>query len=78
MSRGMKFYKIVEGNYILAIARAMSSIGTEIGREEYENIRSVLKDKPYGSATTVYRLREDTLEWVPVDVKENSHSEQAM
>lgn len=78
MSRGMKYYKIVDGNYILAIARAMSSIGVEISREEYEKIRTVLKDKPFGDGIAVYRLRNDKLVWEQIDIKEHSHSEQAM
>ena len=40
----MRLYKEIENEYILAIGEGVN--GKEISREEYDNILSVIRDRP--------------------------------
>lgn len=60
----MKYYKCTNGGYILAVG---TGGGTEITEAEYNKILSVIQDKPKGTDTTDYRLRED-LTWEEYEV----------
>lgn len=65
----MRFYKIIDDVYILAIGTG--SGGEEITEAEYNEIMSVIHAKPSATETTDYRLREDlTWEAYPVDPPE--------
>ena len=56
----MKYYKRIEGNYITAIGTNIG--GTEITESEYDEIMSVIHNKPQDTETTGYRLKTD-LTW---------------
>ena len=56
----MKYYKIVSNGYIISIGTGNG--GTEIAEEEYEEILSVIKNKPTPTEDTDYMLKED-LTW---------------
>ena len=60
----MRFYKTIEDGYILAIGTG--SGGEEITEEEYNEIMSVILNKPAHTGTTDYRLRDD-LTWEPFE-----------
>ena len=62
----MRFYKLIENGYILAIGTG--SGGEEITETEYNEIMAVIQAKPARTDTTDYRLREDlTWEAYPVE-----------
>lgn len=56
----MRYYKIIENNYITAIGTGGG--GTEITEGEYGEIMSVIQSKPPRTATTDYHLCEN-LTW---------------
>lgn len=56
----MRYYKVIENGYITAIGTGGG--GTEITEAEYNNILSVIQNKPPRTATTDYHLKED-LTW---------------
>lgn len=56
----MRYYKNIEDTYILAIGTGVG--GEEITQEEYENILSVIRNRPIAETGYVYRLRTD-LTW---------------
>ena len=56
----MRYYKLIEGGYILAIGTGGG--GTEITENEYNSIMTVIQNKPQGTETTDYRLKTD-LTW---------------
>lgn len=62
----MRFYKQLSAGYILALGTGNG--GTEITEAEYNEILSVIHNKPAATETTDYRLREDlTWEEYPID-----------
>lgn len=61
----MKYYKIIEDEYILAIGTDTG--GEEITEAEYEEIMAVIRNKPERTETTDYRLKED-LTWEEYEV----------
>lgn len=56
----MRFYKHIENNYILAIGTGNG--GTEITEAEYNDILSVIRNRPQETAEIGYRLKTD-LTW---------------
>ena len=63
------YYKTIEDNILIAIGTS-SVIGesqTEISKEEYNNILSVINNAPEDTDTVVYKLHADTLEYVAYD-----------
>lgn len=56
----MKFYKRVKDNYILMIGTNCG--GTEITENEYNNILTIVKNKPIPEEGFDYKLK-DNLEW---------------
>lgn len=56
----MKYYKITSNGYIISIGTGNG--GTEITEEEYNEILSVIRNKPTPTKTTDYMLKED-LTW---------------
>ena len=62
----MKYYKIVDDNYILAIGTGNG--GTEITEAEYNKILSVIQTRPQSTETTDYRLKTN-LTWEPYDIE---------
>lgn len=62
----MKYYKYIDNGYILAVGTG--GMGEEITEAEYNEILAVIRNKPKGTETTDYRLREDlTWEAYPID-----------
>jgi hypothetical protein len=60
----MRYYKNIEDTYILAIGTGVG--GEEITQEEYENILSVIRNRPVAETGYAYRLRTD-LTWELVE-----------
>ena len=63
------YYKTIEDNILIAIGTS-SAIGenqTEITETEYNNILSVIQNKPEDTDTIIYKLHSDTLEYVAYD-----------
>ena len=62
-------YKQIEENILIAIGNApkLPTGVTEITEEEYNNILSVIRNKPDDTETIIYKLHADTLEYVEYD-----------
>ena len=63
------YYKEIEDNILIAIGKS-KVIGEgqiEITAEEYNNILSIIQNKPEDTETIIYKLRADTLEYVGYD-----------
>lgn len=56
----MRYYKKLENDYLYAIGTGPG--GEEITREEYENIVSIIRNRPTADAGYQYRLKAD-LTW---------------
>jgi len=56
----MRYYKTVENGYITSVGTGLS--GEEISITEYNNLLSVIGNRPQDTYDTWYRLRED-LTW---------------
>ena len=56
----MRYYKYIENGYILAIG--IGGGGTEITATEYNEIMSIIQNKPTRTETMDYHLKED-LTW---------------
>ena len=56
----MRYYKIIEDGYVLSIGTG--SGGSEITKEEYEDIISVIRSAPTAEVGYGYRLKTD-LTW---------------
>lgn len=64
----MSFFKITDNGYILSIGQTDRATEHEITEEEYNEILSVIHDKPPATEATDYCLREDlTWEAYPID-----------
>mgnify|MGYP006992122929 CR=1 FL=1 len=62
----MRYYKLISDGYILSIGTGNG--GTEITEAEYNEILTIIHNKPAATETTDYRLREDlTWEEYPID-----------
>ena len=62
-------YKQIEENILVAIgeSKAIGEGQTEITSEEYNNILSIIQNKPEDTGTIIYKLHADTLEYVAYD-----------
>lgn len=62
-------YKQIEDNILVAIGdiKTIQEGLTEITEEEYNNILSVIQNKPEDTDTIIYKLHADTLEYVAYD-----------
>ena len=62
-------YKQIEENILVAIgeSKAIGENQIEITEEEYNNILSVIANKPEDTDTIIYKLHADTLEYVAYD-----------
>lgn len=59
------FRKIIQDDYIVAVGNG--DFGAEISESEYNEILSIIHNKPKGTPTTDYRLRED-LTWEEYEI----------
>lgn len=62
----MRFYKQIVSNYIISVGTGNG--GTEITETEYNEILTVIRNKPQATATTDYRLKTD-LTWEVYEVE---------
>lgn len=62
----MRFYKSLNNGYILAIGTGGG--GTEITETEYNEIKTVIQNKPARTETTDYHLKQD-LTWEAFEVE---------
>ncbi len=62
-------YKKIEDNILVAIGdiKTIQEGLTEITSEEYNNILSIIQNKPEDTDTIIYKLHADTLEYVAYD-----------
>ena len=62
-------YKQIEENILVAIgeSKALGEGQIEISEEEYNNILSIIQNKPEDTDTIIYKLHADTLEYVAYD-----------
>ena len=62
-------YKQIEDNILIAIgeSKVIGENQTEITPEEYNNILSIIQNKPEDTDTIIYKLHADTLEYVAYD-----------
>ena len=62
-------YKQIEDNILIAIgeSKAIGENQTEITAEEYNNILSIIQNKPEDTDAIIYKLHADTLEYVAYD-----------
>lgn len=61
----MKYIIVKQNGYIVSVGTGNS--GTEISEEKYNEILFVIHNKPKGTTTTDYRLRED-LTWEEYEI----------
>ena len=61
-----RYFKIVEGDYLISIG-IDKSFGETITEEEYNRILSVIDNKPKDTETHYYKLRADTLEYEAIE-----------
>ena len=62
----MRYYKQISNGYILLIG--IGNGGEEIYEDEYIDIKSVINNKPQGTETYGYMLKED-LTWERYDIE---------
>ena len=62
-------YKQIENNILVAVgeSKAIWEGQTEITEEEYNNILSIIQNKPEDTESIIYKLHADTLEYVAYD-----------
>ena len=62
-------YKQIEDNILVTIGdiKTIQEGLTEITEEEYNNILSVIQNKPEDTDTIIYKFHADTLEYVAYD-----------
>ena len=62
-------YKQIKDNILVAIgeSKAIGENQTEISETEYNNILSVIQNKPEDTDTIIYKLNAETLEYEPYD-----------
>ena len=61
----MRYYKMIENGYIIAIGIGFDDV--EISKEEYDEILAIIRNKPIADTGYVYRLKED-LTWELVEI----------
>ena len=62
-------YKQIEDNILVAIgdSKVIGELCTEISENEFNNILSIIRNKPEDTETIIYKLHADTLEYVAYD-----------
>lgn len=63
------YYKSIENNILISIgtSNVVNEPQTEITESEYNEILSVIQNKPEDTETIIYKLHADTLEYVAYD-----------
>jgi hypothetical protein len=57
----MKYYKTINGDYLISVSTG--SGGTEITESEYNDLLSIIHNRPTPQSGYNYKLKADTLEW---------------
>ena len=70
----MRYYKLIENGYIIAIGTG-GATGTEIMSAEYDDIMSLIQNKPTETETIKYRLKTD-LTWEQYEVEPEPPSDE--
>lgn len=67
----MFYYKIIKDNILIGLLKKESEISNDIfigiTESEYNNILSIIQNKPEDTETIIYKLHADTLEYVAYD-----------
>lgn len=62
------YYKLIDAGYIISVGQTQKPTENDISESEYNEIMTVIRNKPADTDTVGYRLREDlTWEEYPVD-----------
>ena len=64
----INFYKQIENGYIVGIGTNGPDTVTAISKEEYNELLSIIHNKPIAPDGSEYMLRADTLEWELVEL----------
>lgn len=64
----MSYYKITNNNYVLSIGETDRAADEPINESEYNEILTVIRNKPSATETTDYRLKTD-LTWEPYEIE---------
>ena len=63
------YFKILDGNYISSYGKtSVETKNGEITESEYNEILSIIHNRPTAPTGYVYKLRADTLEWELVEL----------
>ena len=62
----MRYYKHIDGDYIDYIGTG-DGVGIDISETEYNNILSIINNKPTDTETHYYVLKADTLEYEAIE-----------
>ena len=62
----MRYAKCLDGIYVSCIGTRFS--GTEITESEYNDLLSIIHNRPTPSTGFTYKLKADTLEWELVEL----------
>ena len=71
----MKYYKQIENGYITAIGTGVGNV--EITETKYNEIMDIIQNKPEGTDTLDYRLKED-LTWEAFGVEPTDFAEEEL
>ena len=62
----MRYYKIIDSSYIISVGTGTG--GTEITESEYNNLLSIIHNRPTPPSGYDYKLKADTLTWELVEL----------
>ena len=62
----MKYYKTLNDGYLVSVGTGTG--GTEITESEYNNLLSIIHNRPTPSTGFDYKLKADILEWELVEL----------
>lgn len=62
----MRYYKIIDSSYIISVGTGTG--GTEITESEYNDLLSIIHNRPTPQTGFDYKLKADTLEWELVEL----------
>ena len=62
----MRYYKTIIDGYLVSVGTGTS--GTEITESEYNDLLSIIHNRPTPSTGFDYKLKADTLEWELVEL----------
>ena len=62
----MRYYKIIDSSYIISVGTGTG--GTEITESEYNDLLSIIHNRPTPQTGFDYKLKADTLTWELVEL----------